>query len=48
MTVNEATFRALSTKIVMKWHGKRWLDLIALHFSSRQNWQILLDINALR
>ena len=47
MTINEKAFRELPARTVMKWHSKGWLDLVALHFASQQNWQTLLDIYAL-
>jgi hypothetical protein len=48
LSVDEVAFRALPHKTVAEWHGKGWLDLIALHMAAQQNWQGLMDMNALR
>ena len=46
--VREKAFRALPAETVTDWHAKCWLDLVALHLASLQNFQGLLDFNAQR
>ncbi len=48
LAVDDKAFRALPAKTVTEWHAKGWLDLVVLHLISLQNFQNLLDLNALR
>jgi len=40
--IDPERFRALPPALVADWHGKGWLNAIALHLASQQNWQLLL------
>ncbi|WMD20686.1 SapC family protein [Achromobacter seleniivolatilans] len=46
--IDEKIFRELPADTLSEWNKKGWLDFVILHFASRQNWQTLLDLNALR
>lgn len=48
MVVDDEAYRKLPAKTLADWLGRDWLDLVALHRASRQNWQALLDLHALR
>lgn len=41
--VDEKAFRALRSSLLYDWHSKGWLQLIALHLASQQNWQLLME-----
>lgn len=41
--IDRAALNTLPADIVLAWREAGWLDLIALHFSSQQNWQLLID-----
>lgn len=45
LSVDVERYRALPAKTVKEWNQKGWLDAIALHIASEQNWNLLLDRN---
>lgn len=44
MVVEEQAYRALPAETLVEWQANGWLDPVALHLASRQNWQTLLDL----
>ena len=43
--IDPERFRALPAALVADWHSKGWLNAIALHLASQQNWQLLLALH---
>ena len=41
--IDRAALSQLSAQTVQAWHAAGWLDLIALHLASQQNWKLLVD-----
>lgn len=44
--IDKAALNKLSGETMIAWRDAGWLDLIALHLSSQQNWQLLIDRHA--
>jgi hypothetical protein len=41
--IDRVALNKLSCETMMAWRDAGWIDLIALHFSSQQNWKLLID-----